>query len=103
MSVPVVMRAVFRNAAKVKADSETQAKGMEQQPEPQLEETTDSNSLKESPSGAGQQDWVVTDKPNNTNSTEENLSAAKLETPGDNMEKSNLSLCTETLWRKLIL
>ncbi|TRZ17911.1 hypothetical protein HGM15179_009181 [Zosterops borbonicus] len=97
MSVPVVMRAVFRNAAKVKADSETQAKGMEQQPEPQLEETTDSNSLKESLSGAGQQDWVVADKPNNTNSTEENLSAAKLETLGDNMEKSNPSLCTETL------
>lgn len=85
MSVPVVMRAVFRNAAKVKADSETQ--DMEQQPEPQSEQTTDSKSLKESPSGAGQQDWVVTDKPNNTDSTEENLSTAKLETLGSNMGK----------------
>lgn len=85
MSVPVVMRAVFRNAAKVKADSETQ--DMEQQPEPQLEQTTDSNSLKESLSGAGQQDWVVTDKPNNTDSTKENLSTAKLEALGDNREE----------------
>lgn len=87
MSVPVVMRAVFRNAAKVKADSETQDMDMEQQPEPQLEQTTDSNSLKESLSGAGQQDWVVTDKPNNTDSTKENLSTAKLEALGDNREK----------------
>ncbi|XP_068863912.1 mediator of RNA polymerase II transcription subunit 1-like isoform X3 [Aphelocoma coerulescens] len=87
MSVPVVMRAVFRNAAKVKADSETQDMDMEQQPEPQLEQTTDSNSLKESLSGAGQQDSVVTDKPNNTDSTKENLSTAKLEALGDNREK----------------
>lgn len=87
MSVPVVMRAVFRNAAKVKVDSETQDMDTEQQSEPQSEQTTDSNSLKESPSGAGQQDWVVTDKPNNTNSTEENPSTVKLETPGDNMLK----------------
>lgn len=87
MSVPVVMRAVFRNAAKVKADSETQDMDMDQQPEPQLEQTTDSNSLKESLSGAGQQDSVVTDEPNNTDSTKENLSTAKLETLGDNREK----------------
>ncbi|XP_023775301.1 mediator of RNA polymerase II transcription subunit 1-like isoform X5 [Cyanistes caeruleus] len=87
MSVPVVMRALFRNAAKVKADSETQDMNMEQQPEPQSEQTTDSSSLKESLSGAGQQDWVVTDKPNNTDSTEEDFSTAKLETLGDNMEK----------------
>ncbi|XP_030916728.1 mediator of RNA polymerase II transcription subunit 1-like [Geospiza fortis] len=86
MSVPVVMRAVFRNAAKVKADSETQDMDTEQ-PGPQLEQTTDSDSLKESPSGAGQQDWAVKDKPNDTESTEENLSTAKLETLGDNMEK----------------
>lgn len=67
------MRAVFRNAAKVKGDSETQNMDMdtEQQPEPQKERTTDSNSLKESPSGAGQQDWVVSDNPNNTDSTKE--------------------------------
>ncbi|XP_033367882.1 mediator of RNA polymerase II transcription subunit 1-like isoform X4 [Parus major] len=87
MSVPVVMRALFRNAAKVKADSETQDMDMEQQPKPQSEQTTDSNSLKESLSGAGQQDWTATDKPNNTDSTEENFSTVKLETLGDNMEK----------------
>ncbi|KAF2983996.1 hypothetical protein EK904_005355, partial [Melospiza melodia maxima] len=86
MSVPVVMRAVFRNAAKVKADSETQDMDTEQ-PGPQLEQTTDSDSPKESPSGAGQQDWAVKDKPNDTESTEENLSTAKLETLGDNIEK----------------
>uniref|UniRef100_A0A8C5TDR8 Mediator of RNA polymerase II transcription subunit 1 n=1 Tax=Malurus cyaneus samueli TaxID=2593467 RepID=A0A8C5TDR8_9PASS len=86
MSVPVVMRALFRNAAKVKADSETQDMDMEQ-PEPQLEQTTDSNSLEESPSGAGQQDWVLTNKPSITESTKENLSTAKLETLGGNMEK----------------
>lgn len=78
MSVPVVMRTVFRNAAKVKADSEIQDMDTEQQPESQSEHTTDSNSLKESLSGAGQQDWVLTEKPNNTDSTEENLSTAKL-------------------------
>lgn len=78
MSVPVVMRAVFRNAAKVKADSEIQDMDTEQPPESQSEHTTDSNSLKESLSGAGQQDWVLTEKPNNTDSTEENLSTAKL-------------------------
>ncbi|KAM7069905.1 mediator of RNA polymerase II transcription subunit 1-like [Acridotheres tristis] len=87
MSVPVVMRAVFRNAAKVKADSETQDMDMEQQPEPQSEHATDSKGPKESLSGAGEQDWVVTEKPNNTDSTEENPSTAKLETLGDNMEK----------------
>lgn len=81
------MRAVFRNAAKVKADSETQDMNTEQEPGSQLEQTTDSDNLKKSLSGAGQQDWVVTDKPNNTESTEENLSTAKLETLGDNMEK----------------
>ncbi|XP_016152033.1 PREDICTED: mediator of RNA polymerase II transcription subunit 1-like isoform X2 [Ficedula albicollis] len=86
MSVPVVMRAVFRNAAKVKADSETQDMDTEQPPEPQSEHATDSNSVKESLSGASEQDWVETDKPN-TDSTEENISTAKLESLGDNMEK----------------
>lgn len=80
------MRAVFRNAAKVKADSETQDMDTEK-PGPQLEQTSDSDSLKESPSGASQQDWAVKDKPNDTESTEENLSTAKPETVGDNMEK----------------
>lgn len=77
------MRAVFRNAAKVKADSETQDMDTEQ-PEPESEQT---NSFKESLSGTGQQDWVVTDKPNNTDSTEENLLTARLENLGDNMGK----------------
>lgn len=86
MSVPVVMRAVFRNAAKVKADSETQDMDAEQ-PGPQLEQTTDSDSLKESLSGAGQQDWAVKNKPNDTETTEEDLSTAKLETLGGNIEK----------------
>lgn len=85
MSVPVVMRAVFRNAARVKADSQTRDMDMEQQPEPQSKQTTDSNSLKESSSG--QLDWVATNKPNNTDSTKQNLSTAKLVTLGDNMEK----------------
>ncbi|XP_072780356.1 mediator of RNA polymerase II transcription subunit 1 [Taeniopygia guttata] len=87
MSVPVVMRAVFRNAAKVKADSETHDMDTEEQPGQQSEQSTDSNSLKESLSGAGQQDWVVTDKLNNTDSTEENLFTAKLETLGNNVGK----------------
>ncbi|XP_039924060.1 mediator of RNA polymerase II transcription subunit 1-like isoform X3 [Hirundo rustica] len=97
MSVPVVMRAVFKNAAKVKADSEIQDMDTEKQPNPQSKQTTDSNSLKENLSGAGQQDWVVTDKPNNTESTEENLSTAKLETLGDNMEKKVTSYYAEKL------
>ncbi|OWK57995.1 Mediator of RNA polymerase II transcription subunit 1 [Lonchura striata] len=87
MSIPVVMRAVFRNAAKVKADHETHDTDTEKQPGLQSEQTTDSNSLKESLSGADQQDWVVTDKPNNTDSTEEILFTAKLETLGNNMGK----------------
>ncbi|KAF4801464.1 mediator of RNA polymerase II transcription subunit 1-like protein [Turdus rufiventris] len=87
MSVPVVMRAIFRNASKVKADSEIQDVDTEQQPEPQSEHATNSKSLKESLSGAGEQDWVVTDKPNNTDSTEENISTAKLESLGGNIEK----------------
>ncbi|XP_050161284.1 mediator of RNA polymerase II transcription subunit 1-like isoform X3 [Myiozetetes cayanensis] len=101
MSVPVVMRAIFRNAAKVKADSETQDMDVDtKQPhEPPSEQITDSNSLKESPSVAGQHDLVVTDKPSITESTEENLSTAKLETLDDSMEKSNLSPRTETLCR----
>lgn len=81
------MRAIFRNASKVKGDSEIQDVDTEQQPEPQSEHATNSKSLKESLSGAGEQDWVVTDKPSNTDSTEENISTAKLESLGDNMEK----------------
>lgn len=88
MSVPVVMRAVFRNTAKVKADSETQDMDIDtEQHEPPSEQTTDSNCLKESLCGAGQKDWVVTDKLNNTESTKENISTAKLETLDDDMKK----------------
>ena len=101
MSVPVVMRAIFRNAAKVKADSETQdmEADAKQKPEPPCEQSTDSNSLEESPSVAGQQDLVVTDKPSITDSPKENLSTAKLETLGDKMEKNNPTVSTETLCR----
>lgn len=99
MSVPVVMRAIFRNAAKVKADSETQdMEVMKQKPQPPSEQIMDSNSLKDL-SGAGLQDLVVTDKPSITESSKENLSTAKLETLGDNMEKSNSTVSTETLCR----
>ncbi|XP_075274711.1 mediator of RNA polymerase II transcription subunit 1-like isoform X1 [Opisthocomus hoazin] len=99
MSVPVVMRAIFRNAAKVKADSETQDVEVDtkQKPEPPCEQMTDSNSLEESLSAAGQQDLVVTHKSSITESPKENLSTARLETPGDNMEKSNPTVSTETL------
>lgn len=101
MSVPVVMRAIFRNAAKVKADSETQdvEAATKQKPEPPCEQITDSNSLEESLSVAGQEDLVVTDPPSITDSPKENLSAAKLETLGNNMEKSNPIVSTETLCR----
>ncbi|XP_017676057.1 PREDICTED: mediator of RNA polymerase II transcription subunit 1-like isoform X10 [Lepidothrix coronata] len=101
MSVPVVMRAIFRNAAKVKADSKTQDMDVDtKQPhEPPSAQITDSDSLKESPSVAGQHDLVVTNKSSITDSTEENLSTAKLETLGGNTEKSNLSSRTETLCR----
>ncbi|XP_035752886.1 mediator of RNA polymerase II transcription subunit 1-like isoform X2 [Egretta garzetta] len=99
MSVPVVMRAIFRNAAKVKADSETQDVEVDtkQKPEPPREQITDSDSPGESLSVAGQQDLVVSDKPSTTDSSKENLSTAKLETPGDNREKSNPTISTETL------
>ncbi|XP_027760778.1 mediator of RNA polymerase II transcription subunit 1-like isoform X5 [Empidonax traillii] len=99
MSVPVVMRAIFRNAAKVKADSETQDMDVDTKQPHEPEQITDSNSLKESPSVAGQHDLVVTDKPSITDSTEENLSTAKLETLDDSTEKSNLSPRTEALCR----
>lgn len=99
MSVPVVMRAIFRNAAKVKAASETQDMEVDtkQKPEPPCEQITDSNSLEESLPVAGQQDLAVTDKPSITDSPKENLSTDKLETLGDNMEKSNPTVSTETL------
>ncbi|XP_030302099.1 mediator of RNA polymerase II transcription subunit 1-like [Calypte anna] len=99
MSVPVVMRAIFRNAAKVKADSETQdmEADLKQEPEPASEPIMDSNSLEESPSVPGQQGLVVTDKPSITE--EENLSTTKLETVGNNTEESNPTVSTETLCR----
>ncbi|KAM9387463.1 mediator of RNA polymerase II transcription subunit 1-like [Phaethornis superciliosus] len=101
MSVPVVMRAIFRNAAKVKADSKTQdmEADLKQEPEPASEPIMDSNSLEESLSVLGQQGLVVTDKPSITHSPEENLSTAKLETVGNNTEKSNPRVSTETLCR----
>lgn len=99
MSVPVVMRAIFRNAAKVKADSETQDVEVDtkQKPEPPSEQIMDSNSLEESLSVAGQQDLIVTDKPSITDSPKENLSTAELETLRDNTEKSSTTVSTETL------
>lgn len=89
MSVPVVMRAIFRNAAKVKAASETQdvKADMKQKPEPPCEQVTHSDSPEDSLSVAGQHDLVVTDKPSITDSAKENLSRAKSETLGDNTEK----------------
>lgn len=99
MSVPVVMRAIFRNAAKVKAASETQdvKADMKQKPEPPCEQVTHSDSPEDSLSVAGQQDLVVTDKPSITDSAKENLSRAKSETLGDNTEKSNPTASTEAL------
>ncbi|XP_035172113.1 mediator of RNA polymerase II transcription subunit 1-like [Oxyura jamaicensis] len=90
MSVPVVMRAIFRNAAKVEANSETQ---------PACEQITDLNRLEESPSMAGHHDLVVTDKQSVPGSPKENLSTAKSETLGDNMEKSNPTVSMENLCR----
>uniref|UniRef100_A0A663E4G5 Mediator of RNA polymerase II transcription subunit 1 n=1 Tax=Aquila chrysaetos chrysaetos TaxID=223781 RepID=A0A663E4G5_AQUCH len=101
MSVPVVMRAIFRNAAKVKADSETQdvEADTKQKPEPPCEQIMDSDSLEESLSVAGQQDLVVTDKPSITEGPKENLSTAELETLRDHTEKSSTTVSTETLCR----
>lgn len=89
MSVPVVMRAIFRNAAKVKAASETQdvKADTEQKPEPPCEQVTHSDSPEDSLSVAGQQDLVVTDKPSITDSPKENLSTAKTETLDDNTKE----------------
>uniref|UniRef100_A0A8B9ZK59 Mediator of RNA polymerase II transcription subunit 1 n=1 Tax=Anas platyrhynchos TaxID=8839 RepID=A0A8B9ZK59_ANAPL len=98
MSVPVVMRAIFRNAAKVEADSKMQV-DTKQKPEPACEQITDLNSLEESPSVAGHQDLVVTDKQSVPDSPKENLSTAKSEALGDNMEKSNPTVSMETLCR----
>lgn len=99
MSVPVVMRAIFRNAAKVGADSETQGTEVEtkQKPELQREQIIDSNSLEEGPSVAGQQDLVKTNKESVPDNPEQRLSTAKLETLGDEMGKSNTTVSTETL------
>ncbi|XP_052554962.1 mediator of RNA polymerase II transcription subunit 1-like isoform X2 [Tympanuchus pallidicinctus] len=99
MSVPVVMRAIFRNAAKVGADSETHGTEVDtkQKPELQREQITDSNSLEERPSVAGQEDLVKTNMESVPDSPEQTLSTAKLETLGDEMEKSNTTVSTETL------
>lgn len=94
MSVPVVMRAIFRNAAKVEANSKVQV-DTKQKPEPACEHL---NSLEESPV-AGHQDLVVTDKQSVPDSPKENLSTAKSETLGDNMEKSDPTVSMETLCR----
>ncbi|CAM9201797.1 unnamed protein product [Bubo scandiacus] len=96
MSVPVVMRAIFRNAAKVKADSETQdtEADTKEKPEAPREQIMDSNRLEESPSVAGQQDLAVTDKLSIIGSPKESLSTAELETLGDNVEKSNPTVST---------
>nr|XP_047907586.1 mediator of RNA polymerase II transcription subunit 1-like [Anser cygnoides] len=101
MSVPVVMRAIFRNAAKVEAHSETQDMQVDtkQKPEPACEQIIDLNSLEESPSMAGHQDLVVTDKQSVPDSPKENLSTAKSETLGDNTEKSNPTVSMETSCR----
>uniref|UniRef100_A0A669Q2U2 Mediator of RNA polymerase II transcription subunit 1 n=1 Tax=Phasianus colchicus TaxID=9054 RepID=A0A669Q2U2_PHACC len=101
MSVPVVMRAIFRNAAKVGADSETQGTETDtkQKPELQREQIIDSDSLEESLPVAGQQDLVKTNKESVPDSPEQRLSTAKLETSGDEMEKSNATVKTETLSR----
>lgn len=101
MSVPVVMRAIFRNAAKVEAHSETQDMQVDtkQNPEPACEQIIDLNSLEESPSMAGHQDLVVTDKQSVPDSPKENLSTAKSETLGDNTEKSNPTVSMETSCR----
>ncbi|XP_068012951.1 mediator of RNA polymerase II transcription subunit 1-like [Melanerpes formicivorus] len=78
MSVPLLMRAIFRNAAKVKANSEIQDMEREttQIPEQPCEPVMDYNSLEESLSLAGQQDLVVTDKSGTTASPKENLFTA---------------------------
>lgn len=87
----------------MKADSEAvkqKADGSRHQtPEPPCEKIMDSNSLEESSSVTGQQDLVVTDKPSITDSPQENLFPATLETPGDNMGKCNPTVSPETLCR----
>lgn len=70
-----------------------------QTPEPPCEKIIDSNSLEESSSVTGQQDLVVTDKPSITDSPQENLFPATLETLGVNMEKCNSTVSPETLCR----
>lgn len=101
MSVPVVMRAIFRNAAQVEADSGTQGTEVDNKQKPELppEQIIDSNRLEESLSVAGQQDLVKTNKESVPDSPEQGLSTTKLETLGDEMEKSNITVNTETLSR----
>ncbi|OXB59881.1 hypothetical protein ASZ78_013235, partial [Callipepla squamata] len=89
MSVPVVMRAIFRNALKVEAGSETQGAQADakQKPESPCEQAVDG--LEGSLSVSGQQDLVKADKQGGPDSPEQRLTTAQLEALGDEMEKSN--------------
>ncbi|OXB66012.1 UNVERIFIED_CONTAM: hypothetical protein H355_005896 [Colinus virginianus] len=99
MSVPVVMRAIFRNAVKVEAGSQTQGAqaDAEQKPESSCERIVDG--LEGSLSVSGQQDLVKADKQSGPGSPEQRLTTAQLETLGDEMEKSNTIVNRETLSR----
>ncbi|XP_025937810.1 mediator of RNA polymerase II transcription subunit 1-like [Apteryx rowi] len=98
MSVPVVMRAIFRNTVKVEASSETKDMEVDTEQKPALpfEPTADSNNLEESLSVAGQQDLVVRDEQSAQDSTEESLSTAKLKTLGDSTDKSTSNVNAQT-------
>ncbi|XP_072185720.1 mediator of RNA polymerase II transcription subunit 1 isoform X2 [Excalfactoria chinensis] len=101
LSVPVVMRAIYRNATKLEADSGTQSTEVDTKQKSELpcEQIIDSNRFEESLSAAGQQDLLKTNKESVPDCTEQRLSTAKLETLGDEMEKSNTTVNTETLSR----
>ncbi|XP_025890772.1 mediator of RNA polymerase II transcription subunit 1-like [Nothoprocta perdicaria] len=80
MSIPVVMRAIFRNAAKGGAGSKTEDKDVdtEQRPASPCELIPGPNGLKETPSGAGLQDLVAREKQSAQGGTDERLSTADL-------------------------
>lgn len=101
MSVPVVMRAIYRKATKLEADSGTQGTEVDTKQKSELpcEQIIDSNRLEESLSADGQQDLLKTNKESGPDCPERRLSTAKLETLGDEMEKSNAMGNTETLSR----
>lgn len=101
MSVPVVMRAIYRKATKLEADSGTQGTEVDTKQKSELpcEQIIDSNRLEESLSADGQQDLLKTNKESVPDCPERRLSTAKLETLGDEMEKSNAIVNTETLSR----